>query len=52
MSCHEALEECRRNAGSQFWPEAVRALEALVGAGALGDAGPGPLSGDAVAARP
>ncbi len=36
MSVQEALEECRRNSGSQFWPEAVRGLEVLVAAGAVG----------------
>ena len=31
----EALAECRRSSGTQFWPEAVRALEALIAAGAI-----------------
>ncbi len=35
MNCEEALAECRRHSGLQFWPEAVRALEALIAAGAV-----------------
>ncbi len=35
MSLEEALAECRSNAGLQFWPEAVRALESLVEVGAV-----------------
>ena len=38
----EALDECRRHSGSQFWPEAVRGLEALVAAGAVGAPREGP----------
>jgi diguanylate cyclase (GGDEF)-like protein len=43
MTVEEALEECRRHAGGQFWPDAVTALERLVRAGALtADARPQP----------
>jgi HD-GYP domain-containing protein (c-di-GMP phosphodiesterase class II) len=35
MSGSQALAECRRLAGAQFWERAVDALEALSGAGAL-----------------
>lgn len=35
MSTADALTECRRCSGTQFWPDAVRALERLCEAGAL-----------------
>ncbi len=38
MSQRDAIEECRRQAGRQFWDRAVEALEELHGRGAL-DAG-------------
>jgi diguanylate cyclase (GGDEF)-like protein len=41
MSRDEALAECRRNSGLQFWPEAVRALEALIDAGVVEVPDPG-----------
>jgi HD-GYP domain-containing protein (c-di-GMP phosphodiesterase class II) len=31
----EAIEECRRCAGTQFWPDAVDALNRLFAAGRL-----------------
>jgi HD-GYP domain-containing protein (c-di-GMP phosphodiesterase class II) len=44
----EAVEEMRRCAGGQFWPEAVEALCALAAAGAL----PGPATAPGEAAAP
>jgi diguanylate cyclase (GGDEF)-like protein len=38
LAREEALEECRRCSGLQFWPQGVQALEALASAGALGGA--------------
>ena len=35
VSRDEALAECRRSSGLQFWPEAVRAPEAMIDAGAV-----------------
>jgi diguanylate cyclase (GGDEF)-like protein len=37
-SIDEALAECHANAGSQFWPEAVRALDAVIAAGEVAPA--------------
>ena len=37
MSEEQALEELRRGAGKQFCPRCVRALEAVLGVGALAD---------------
>ncbi len=58
MSRDEALAECRRNSGLQLWPQAVRALEALIDAGAvevaaLGEGAPAPaLTGARAGRRP